>query len=101
MARTAIASRQTGGLRSDGPGFNSRSERCIYRASRPSQGTDTDTDNINRELEKNKYLVKYKLSLNVNKSKFMIFHCPQRKINIPVLKINDTTIECVENFDLL
>ena len=23
----------------DGPGFNSRSERCIYRASRPSQGT--------------------------------------------------------------
>ena len=23
----------------DGPGFNSRLERCIYRASRPSQGT--------------------------------------------------------------
>ena len=23
----------------DGPGFKSRSERCIYRASRPSQGT--------------------------------------------------------------
>ena len=23
----------------DGPGFNSRSEQCIYRASRPSQGT--------------------------------------------------------------
>ena len=41
------------------------------------------------------------MSLNVNKSKFMIFHCPQRKINIPVLKINDTNIECVENFDLL
>ena len=31
----------------------------------------------------------------------MIFHCPRRKINIPVLKINDTNIECVENFDLL
>ena len=41
------------------------------------------------------------MSLNVNKSKFMIFHCPQRKINIPVLKINVTNIECVENFDLL
>ena len=27
------------GLPCDGPGFNSRSERCIYRASRPSQGT--------------------------------------------------------------
>ena len=42
-----------------------------------------------------------KLSLNANKSKFMIFHCSQRKVNIPVLKINDTIIECVENFDLL
>ena len=63
---------------------------------------DTDTDNINRELEKiNIWLNTNKLSLNVNKSKFMIFHCPQRKINIPVLKINDTNIECVENFDLL
>ena len=41
------------------------------------------------------------MSLNVNKSKFMIFHCPQRKINIPALKINDTNIECVENSDLL
>ena len=41
------------------------------------------------------------MSLNVNKSKFMIFHCPQRKINIPVLKINVTNIEYVENFDLL
>ena len=41
------------------------------------------------------------MSLYVNKSKFMIFHCPQRKINIPALKINDTNIECVENFDLL
>ena len=27
------------GLPCDGPGFNSRSERCIYRASRPSEGT--------------------------------------------------------------
>ena len=63
---------------------------------------DTDTDNINRELEKiNIWLNTNKLSLNVNKSKFMIFHCLQRKINIPVLRNNDTDIECVENFDLL
>ena len=27
------------GLPCDGPGFNSRSEWCIYRASRPWQGT--------------------------------------------------------------
>ena len=31
----------------------------------------------------------------------MIFHCPQRKVNIPVLKIKEIIIECVENFDLL
>ena len=30
----------------------------------------------------------------------MIFHYPQRIVNIPVLKINDTIIECVENFHL-
>ena len=42
---------------------------------------DTDTDNINRELEKiNIWLNTNKLSLNVNKSKFMIFHCPQQKL---------------------
>ena len=59
---------------------------------------DTDTENINRELEKiNIWLNINKLSLNANKSKFMIFHCPQRKVAIPVLKINDTFIECVEN----
>ena len=63
---------------------------------------DTDTENINRELENiNIWLNINKLSLNANKSKFMIFHCPQRKVTIPVLKINDTIIECVENFDLL
>ena len=51
----------------------------------------------------NKYLVKYKqiVSLNVDKSKFMIVRCRKRKINIPVLKINATIIECVENFNLL
>ena len=34
----AIACRRNG-LPCEDPGFNSRSERCIYRASRPSQGT--------------------------------------------------------------
>ena len=34
-----VAQRERNGLPCDGPGFDSRSERCIYRASRPSQGT--------------------------------------------------------------
>ena len=34
-----VAQRWCNGLPCDVPGFNSRSERCIYRASRPSQGT--------------------------------------------------------------
>ena len=34
-----VAQRSRYGLPCDGPRFNSRSERCIYRASRPSQGT--------------------------------------------------------------
>ena len=39
---------------------------------------DTDTENINRELENiNIWLDINILSLNANKSKFMIFHCPQ------------------------
>ena len=34
-----VAQRWHNGLPCDSPGFNSRSERCIYRASHPSQGT--------------------------------------------------------------
>ena len=34
-----MAERQGNGLPSDGLEFNSRWERCIYRASGPSQGT--------------------------------------------------------------
>ena len=63
---------------------------------------DTDTEYINREFENIKFWLNInKLSLNANKSKFMIFHCAQRKVNILVLRINDTIIKCVENFDLL
>ena len=34
-----VAQRLCNGLPCDGPGFDSRSERCINRALRPSQGT--------------------------------------------------------------
>ena len=34
-----VVQRYSNGLPHDGPGFDSRWDRCIYRASRPSQGT--------------------------------------------------------------
>ena len=39
-----------------------------------------------------------KLSINVPKSKYMIFHVPQRKINVPSLEIEDIAITYVEQF---
>ena len=59
---------------------------------------------INLELSKvNDWLCVNKLSLNVKKTKFMIFHTPQQKIEsfIPELKIGDTKIEKVVNFNFL
>ena len=34
-----VAQRQSNGLPRNGPGFDSRLERCNYRASRPSHGS--------------------------------------------------------------
>ena len=59
---------------------------------------DTETS-INIELEKiNKWLAINGLLLNVDKSKYMIFHYPQRKLNsneIPKLKMNGEKIKRV------
>ena len=57
---------------------------------------------INDELSKiNNWLKLNKLSLNATKSKFMIFKKPQKRATIPIIKINDTTLECVDNFNFL
>ena len=57
---------------------------------------------INDELEKISYwLLVNKLSLNKLKSKFMLFHQPQKRVTIPKLKINNTLIECVDEFNYL
>ena len=57
---------------------------------------------INDELEKISYwLLVNKLSLNKLKSKFMLFHQPQKCVTIPKLKINNTLIECVDEFNYL
>mgnify|MGYP000297251403 CR=1 FL=1 len=58
--------------------------------------------NINKELNKiSKWMRLNKLSLNENKTKFMIFHYPQKRVLIPEMEINNTVIECVENFNFL
>ena len=57
---------------------------------------------LNCELSKiSDWLSSNKLSLNVSKTKYMIFHKPQRKINPLLLTMNNTTIERVSNFDFL
>lgn len=59
--------------------------------------------NINEELEYiNSWLVANKLTINVNKSKFMVFHSPQKvNVHIPQLLLNNTMIECVSEFNFL
>ena len=43
----SVAQRQRNELPRDGPGFDSRSRHCIYRASRPSQGTVNGVPSLN------------------------------------------------------
>ena len=42
-----------------------------------------------------------KLSLNVNKTKAMVFHMTQKRIQLPLLKIAGADIEFVDNFNFL
>ena len=57
---------------------------------------------LNNELTNiSDWLKSNKLSLNVTKSKYMIFHMPQRKIPDLQLIINNTQIERVSTFDFL
>ena len=54
---------------------------------------------LNDEIEKISYwLLVNKLSLNKLKSKFMLFHQPQKRVAIPKLKINNKLIECVDEY---
>ena len=57
---------------------------------------------INNELSKiSEWLSSNKLSLNIKKTKFMVFHTPQRRVNYPVLKLNNVNIEKVSQFNFL
>ena len=57
---------------------------------------ETNFDDLNIELSKiYEWLCINKLSLNINKTKFIVFHTKRKKLhaNIPVLKINEISIE--------
>ena len=57
---------------------------------------------INNELSKiSEWPSSNKLSLNIKKTKFMVFHTPQRRVNYPVLKLNNVNIERVSQFNFL
>ena len=59
-------------------------------------------NNINEELNKIcDGLNINKLALNVDKTKAMIFRMPQKKVEKPVLLVNGTVIEYVNNFNFL
>ena len=56
------------------------------------------SDNINSELEYvNKWLAAQKLCLNVLKTKYMMFHTPQKRIPKLQLSINNIDIENVDS----
>ena len=57
---------------------------------------------INEELSKViEWLKINKLSLNKNKSKYIIFHMPKKEVEILTLKIDNTNIDRVEEFNFL
>ena len=70
-----------------------------------STGENPSHPTINLELNKIfKWLTANKLSLNVDKTKFMIFHFPQHKLDksrIPLIEINGVTIQQVHDFNFL
>ena len=71
-------------------------------AFKPKSHNETLNGNIDKELCKiDKWLKLNKLALNTTKSKFIIFHMPQKRVEIPLIKINNVNIKCVTNFDFL
>ena len=58
--------------------------------------------NLNLELTKvAEWLKLNKLSINIKKSKFMVFHMPQKQVNIPNIEIENIKIEFADEFNFL
>ena len=61
-----------------------------------------NSETINNELSKiSEWLSSNKLSLNIRKTKFMVFQTTQRRVDYPVLKLNNVNIEKVPHFNFL
>ena len=79
-------------------------DSTLYAPLKISHGCDITlhSNMINNELEKVVLWLKTnKLSLNIDKTKYMIFHQPQKRITLPAISIYDNNIQSVENFNLL
>ena len=58
--------------------------------------------NLNLELTKvADWLKLNKWSINIKRSKFMVFHMPQKQVNIPNIKIENIKIEFADEFNFL
>ena len=53
------------------------------------------------KIDDDDWLKAKKLSLNVNTTKAMVFHMPQKRIQLPLLKIAGADSELVDNFNFL
>ena len=77
----------------------------LFILNNPNTESQNKIGNLNRELDKiSDWLAVNKLSLNVSKTKYMIFHFYQRKLNLdalPDLKMNNVPITRVQDFDFL
>ena len=63
---------------------------------------DMRNESLNYELANfHNYLKANKLSLNINKTKAMVFHMPQKRIQFPLIKIAGEDIAFVDNFNFL
>ena len=57
---------------------------------------------IHIEVQKfSHWLLSNKLTLNLQKSKYMLFYKPQKRVKITNFTINNTNIECVDEFNYL
>ncbi len=67
-----------------------------------TNSNNNNSDHINSELYKISDWLKLNIpSLNVKKSKYMVFHTPQKHVNNPKLRIDGVDIEQVKEFNFL
>ena len=77
-------------------------DTTLFTTLNSNEHYDIHNERLNNELEKISIWLKVnKLSLNVKKTKAMIFHMPQKKVQRPFLRIAESNIEYVDNFNFL